>query len=495
MKISRRQNTRIRQQSRTEITEPRRIPKLPTEICGLDEVLHGGIPENRTTLIKGAAGTGKTLLGLEFLYRSAAGGQPVIFVCFEETAEAVRQNARAMGWDIAALEEKGTFFLWEARIDRSTVVSGDFSIDSLLAVIKGKADQLGAATIMIDAVDVLMRIFEDPVKERNQLYRLHDWLVDRRFTTILTAKTTKQPQHAYRYEFLDYMADCVVFLDMRVTNQVTTRRLRVVKYRGSAFCSNEYPYIITAGGSVIMPITEMQLVHRPAGKRVSSGNKDLNDLLNGGFQKGSSILISGPTGSGKTTLAAGFAESACATGQKVLYISFEESQQAVIAAMLSPGIDLRPCLENDCLRFHTIMPEALVPEEHLYTILKILEEFAPEHVVVDAVSACKRMNSREAAFDFLVRLINTCRQRSITVLMTNQTEADGRNSRFSGVGVSSIIDTLIVLGFVRIERKMRRDLVVMKSRGTHHSEWHHWYLITDNGIRIDPVKTDTGAGQ
>jgi circadian clock protein KaiC len=400
-----------------------------------------------------------------------------------------------MGWDIEALERSGRFFLWEAKIDRSAVTSGEFTIDSLLAVIKGKADQIGARTIMIDAVDVLMRIFEDSVKERNELYRLHDWLVEQRFTTILTAKVTKELQYAYRYEFLDYMADCVILLDMRVTNQVTTRRLRVVKYRGSAFCSNEYPYIITTGGNVIMPITAMQLVHRPTGNKISSGNEDLDNLLTGGFQQGFSILISGPTGSGKTTLAATFAQKACSLGDNVLYISFEESQDAIVAAMLSPGINLRPCLRQGKLEFYTIMPEALVPEEHLYCILQKTEQIQPMHIIIDAISACIRMSTEEAAFNFVVRLIDACRQRNITIIMTNQLEADGRHSKFSGIGVSSIIDTLITFKYVEIERKMRRSLIVMKSRGTHHSEWHHWYLITDEGIRIDPVQTDTGGSQ
>ncbi len=465
------------------------IPKAATGIAGLDEVLYGGLPERRVTLIKGSAGTGKTVLGLEFLYNAAANGRAAVFVTFEENAQIIRQNAMAMGWDIGALEKKGKFFLWGAKIDRSAVLSGEFTIDSLLAVIKGKAEQINAEIVMIDALDVLIRIFEDPVKERNEMYRLHDWLIKQNFTTILTAKVTDESENVYRYEFLDYMADCVILLDLRVVNQIATRRLRVMKYRGSAFFSNEYPYLITTGGSVIMPITATQLQHVPPVEKVSSGNDDLDEALDGGYFKGSSILISGPTGSGKTTLAATFAKNACDNGDKVLYISFEESEQAIISTMLCPGIDLREAVNKAGLVFHTLMPEALVVEEHLYKIYRLLDELKPHHIVLDSISACRRMGTREAAFDFLVRLTDTCKQRNITCLMTNQFEKTGTQAAISGVGLSSIVDSLIKLSFIEVDNELRRNLVIIKSRGAHHSNRHYIYKITDCGVRVTLVDT------
>ena len=475
-------------------TAPEPIPKINTDIPGLDDVLHGGLPEERTTLIKGSAGTGKTVLGLEFLCRSAMAGEPVIFVSFEESAKAVRQNALATGWDIPALEKAGKFFLWQAKVDRDTMTSGDFSIDSLLAVIRGKAEQMGARRIMIDAIDVLMHVFQDPAKERNELYRLHDWLLERHFTTILTAKVIGRSENVYRYEFLDYMADCIIMLDLRVLRQVATRRMRVVKYRGSGFCSNEYPYVITHRGNVILPVTTVKLMHRPLGEYISSGNAVLDRELGGGFHRSSGVVISGPTGCGKTTLAANFAERACSDGRKVLYVSFEESQEAIVDAMRSPGIKLKPALKKGRLEFYTIMPEALVSEDHLCRILLRMDEFGPDHVVVDAVSACNRMGSEEAAFDFLVRLINSCKQRGVTCLMTNQLSAEGNQIASTQLDISSIADTLVSIRFVESDGCMMRELLVVKSRGAHHSNRCCRYSITDNGITVEPINSETWRG-
>ncbi len=455
-------------------------------------MLLGGFPRHRTTLIKGSAGTGKTVLGLEFLCRSAMNGEPVILVSFEESAESIRQNALAMGWDIAALEEAGVFFLWEAKVDRTALKSGQFGIDSFLAGIGGKAEQMNAERIMIDAVDVFMRVFEDEVKERNELCRLHEWLVDQRFTALLTAKSGNSSESMQRYEFLDYMADCVLLLDLRVHGQVATRRLRVVKYRGSGFCSNEYPYIITSEGSVFMPLTAMRLMHRPIGEKVSSGNPDLDERLGGGFHRGSGIVVTGASGGGKTTLAANFTQEACSRGERVLFVSFEESKEAIISAMLSPGIDLRPAVEKGTLEFHTIMPEALVPEAHLYRISQKMERFHPDHLVIDAISACRRIGGKEAAFDLLIRLIDICRQRGITCLMTNQFVEDGSAFTSTGLEISSIADTLLSISFVESDGRIQRDLVIVKSRAAHHSNRHHLYVISDDGIQIDPLEGGTG---
>lgn len=472
-----------RQTSRTA----KGLPKVPSGVAGLDEILSGGLPEGRTTLVSGGPGTGKTMLGLEFLYRSALAGQAGIFLLFEERAEVIRRNALAMGWDLAALEEDGKLFLLEARLDRNAILSGDFTIAPLLAIIQGQARKIGAKRIVIDAIDVLLRIYNDARRQQNELYGLHDWLIENGFTTILTAKKSESSERTSQYEFLDYMADCVIVLDLRVLGQVTTRRLRVIKYRGSAFASNEYPYIIGEEGNVLMPISTVSLDHMALGPRISSGNAALDEVLGGGYRRATSILITGASGTGKTTLACTFVQAACNRGEKVLYISFEESSDAVLSSMLSPGIDLRPAVKSGNLEFQTVMPEAMGAEQHLARAFRQMDRFKPDHIVVDAISACTRMGSEQAAFDYLMRLVDRCKREGITCLMTNQLGGVDQQADFSGIGFSSLLDTIIFLRYVELRREIARSLLVLKSRGSKHSNRYHQYAITDEGIQIRPM--------
>ena len=257
----------------------RPIPKVPTRISGLDEVLEGGLPRGRTTLASGGPGSGKTVLGLEFLCRGALAGEPGVFVTFEERAEAVRTNALSMGWDLAALEKAGKIALIEARLPGEEVLAGDFDVQGVLAIIEGHAKRIRAKRVVMDALDVLLRVYNDPKRERNELYRLHDWLIDRKLTSVLTVKAQLDGSMAHRYEFLDFMADCVISLDHRVVGQVATRRLRVIKYRGSGFGTNEYPYVIGDHGIVLFPLTQAELTHQPLGPKISSGLGGLDAML------------------------------------------------------------------------------------------------------------------------------------------------------------------------------------------------------------------------
>ncbi len=470
------------------VSEVVELTKAPTRIVGLDEVLHGGIPRDRITLIRGGSGSGKTVMGLEFLYRAALEGEPGIMVAFEEGGRNIRQNALSFGWDLEPLEKAGKFFLWDVKIDRDTVLSGDFSIAPLLAGIEGKARQMGARAVMIDAIDALLRVFSDPSRRLNELYGLHDWLAKQPFTTILTTKAADQVDHGLQYEFLDYMADCVLLLDLRVRDQVTTRRLRIVKYRGSGFCSNEYPYLVTSQGSVVMPITRVQLEGKPFGGYIPSGSAEFDEALGGGLRRRSNVLISGVSGTGKTTMAATFAIAACSAGEKVLFVDFEESQEMVVQAMLSPGLDLRPVLKAGRLEFYTIMPEALSPEEHLYELGRRIERLDPDHLVIDAISACPRMGSDEAAFDFLVRLLDICRRRGVTCVMTHQSRSPAQIHVVAGIPVSSLTDALIHLGFKETDGERTRTLRVIKSRGAKHSHRRHEFQITDRGIQIEETR-------
>lgn len=461
-----------------------KIAKLSTGIGAFDNILHGGFPEKRTTLIKGEAGTGKTLIGLQFLYHAAVNGDAVLFLSFEESAAAVRQNALTVGMDITALEKTGHFFVWQAALDHTLVKNGDFSIDALLAIIHGKARQMQARIIMIDALDVLLRVFNTPEQREHQLCRLNIWLRDQEFTCILTTKVFPPPKQHLGFDIADYMADCVVFLDLRLRHQVATRRIRVVKYRGSGFIPNEHPYVLTNQGLRVLPITSIELAHHPTGPHISSGISGMDAALGGGYRHGAAIVISGDSGIGKTTFAATFAATCCNGGQRVLFVSFEEASHAIIDSMTSPGIDLQTPATAGKLQFHIALPEALGPEEHLFILLQKMDLFKPDHLVIDSISACRRMGSETAYFNLLVRLIYTCKQQKITCLMTDQTMVESSDAATATASISSICDTIIALNFIDTGRHIDREMTVIKSRGTHHSRMHEKFQISDDGILV-----------
>jgi len=364
------------------------------------------------------------------------------------------------------------------------VISGDFSIKGLLAILDQQAKAMRARRIMIDAADALLYLYNNPVRERQELHTLHEWLLDRGLTAIMTVKTLPQGEFPSRYVFLDFMADCVIHIDQRVTVQVTTRRLRVIKYRGSGYGRNEYPFLIGENGVNVIPITSNVLQHRPPGPKVSSGQVRLDDVLAGGYRRGTSILIVGTAGAGKTTLACIFSQAACLRGERVLYLNFEESPEAMVSNMLSPGLALQPLIKTGRLVVRSYLPEAMGVEEHLFHALKALDEFQPQHVVVDAISACKRMGSEHAAFEYLMRILNLCKERGITCMYLNQATGQDIVSEISGIGVSSIIDTVVLLRQLPIGGVMKRQLIVMKSRGSKHSEQFHEFRITDRGIDL-----------
>jgi circadian clock protein KaiC len=460
------------------------IPKVPTGIAGLDEVLCGGLPAGRMTLFSGGAGSGKSLMGLQSLLHGARAGEPGILVLFEERAAAMRENARSLGLDLAALERKNLLYLMDARVNPELVISGDFSIKGLLAILDHHIKAMGARRIVFDAMDTLLYLYDSPMRERHELYALHEWLLDRGLTAIMTVKTIQQEESPSRYAFLDFMADCVIHVDQRVTVQITTRRLRVVKYRGSGYGRNEYPFIIGENGINVIPITSNVLQHRPPGLKVSSGQSQLDGVLGGGYKRGTSILLVGTAGAGKTTLACVFAQAACLRGERVLYINFEESPESMVSNMLSPGLVLVPQIKARRLVIQSYLPEAMGVEEHLFRALKALDTIHPQHVVVDAISACKRMGSEHAAFEYLMRVLNSCKERGITCFYLNQATGLDIVAEISGIGISSIIDTTVLLRQLPIGDSIKRQLIVMKSRGSMHSDRFHEYRITDRGIEL-----------
>jgi circadian clock protein KaiC len=462
--------------------KPKKLEKIPTYINGLDNILEGGLPKNRATLVLGSPGTGKTNLALEFLYRGASDNEPGIFLGFEETKESLKQNALSFGWDLDALEKNNKLFIIEGRLNPETLVSGKFSLKPLLSIISHKAQEMKAKRLVIDALDVLLQLLEEPFAVRSELHYLNHWLSQQGLTTILTLKPREDGSRLQ--DFFMSMADCAIVLDARVLNQVTTRRLRVIKYRGSSFGRNEYPFIITDKGLQTIPITSIELKHKPFSSRFSTGIPRLDRLLDGGIYRSSCTLIAGEPGTGKTLLTTTIIQEACRRGEKAVYVSFEESDQAIINNVRSAGLELEPYVKSGRLHFITAMPEATGAEEHLLNLMEAVEKVKPQHVVIDAISACARMGGTQAAYEYLMRALNLLKEKGITIILVNQTSGSREQLELSGIGISSMIDTVIFLSYVHGEGETNRTIQVLKSRGSAHSNQIRECIISNKGIEI-----------
>lgn len=475
------------------------IPKSPTGIAGLDQILLGGVPKGRTTLISGGPGTGKTVFGFEFLIRGALMNEPGIFVTFEEDEDQIRRNAQALGWDIKELEEQKKLFILHTEVPIDLILSGEFTIDGLLAILGAQAQEIGARRIVIDAIDRLLDLFSNKLRRQNQLHALNRWLRDQEITAVITAKNSGNQEKTNL--ILDYLLDCIIRLDQRVVGQVMTRRVRVLKYRGSGFLSNEFPYLIADHGVEIMPVSSSQLHHQPLGDYISTGNEKLDNLLGGGFRTGASIVIAGSSGTGKTTLVSSIAAASSKREEKVLYVSFEESQEAIVNTMLNSGIDLRPAIAANKLIFINAFPEAHGVEEHLFKISSAIQSFDPDIFIMESISATNRIGSEQAAFDLLVRLINMCKEKQFTSIFTNQTRSDPslafmNQDNISGIGISSLIDSLILLEQSWKKNNHKRHLLIIKSRASRHSHQYHTFKITNQGIIInEPQANETEQSQ
>ncbi len=469
------------------------LAKVPTHIKGLDEILEGGLPRGRTTVVNGPSGSGKTLLGLEFLYRGALAGEPGIFVGFEEPIDQLRANASTLKWDLAPLERDKRLYLVQETLHPEAVISGHFTLKGLLVGISGACRGIGAKRIVIDAVEVVLRFYDSARQVRNELHMLNDWLHTEGLTAILTVRPLLSGRVPSFQDYFDSMADCILFMDARVENQLSKCRIRVIKYRGSGFGSNEYPYVITESGLHIAPISTVGLRHKALGERMSTGIVRLDEFLCGGYRRLSCILIAGLPGTGKTLLASTFASAACGRGEKVLYVSYEESKDAIIGNMGNAGVFLQQYVDAGLLLFDAVMPEAMGPEEHLIRVMKRIEEHHPQHLVVDAISACGRMRGQKAAFDFLVRLLNRCKELGITTLLVNQLTGSVGYMEISGNDISSIIDTVIFMTYVEGAGEINWIIQVLKSRGSGHSNQKQEYVITDQGICILEPYTGEGA--
>lgn len=363
-----------------------------------------------------------------------------------------------------------------------TLVSGKFSLKPLLLIISHKAKEMGARRLVIDALDVLLQLIEDPFVIRAELHYLNHWLSQQGLTTILTLKP--RDGHFRLQDFFYSMADCVLQLDARVLNQITTRRLRVIKYRGSDFGRNEYPFVISGTGLRTIPITSIELKHKPFSTRFSTGIPRLDRLLDGGIYRASCTLIAGEPGTGKTLLSTTIVREACRRKERAVYVSFEESDLAIVSNIRSAGLELEPFVKSGLLRFITAMPEATGAEEHLLNLINAVEAANPHLVVIDAISACSRMGGTQAAYEYLMRALNLLKEKGITIILVNQTSGSRDQLELSGIGISSMIDTVIFLSYMHGEGETNRTIQILKSRGSAHSNQIRECVITDRGIEI-----------
>ncbi len=463
------------------------LPKVRTGIAGLDEITGGGLPKGRPTLVVGSAGSGKTLLGLEFLVRGATQfHEPGLFVSFEETSQELMQNVRSLGFDLKDLIARKLISLDHIRVERSEIEeTGEYDLEGLFVRLNYAIDSVGAKRIVIDTLEALFGGLADTMLLRAELRRLFRWLKDKRVTAIITAE---QGSGTFtRHGLEEYVSDAVIFLDHRVTDQLATRRLRVVKYRGSTHGTNEYPFLIDKNGFHVLPITSIDLSHRATNARISTGLPDLDAMLGGGgFYRGSTILVSGTAGSGKTSLAAHFADAASRRGEKSLFFAFEESESQVIRNMRSIGIDLEPWVRKGVLQFQAARPSLYGLEMHLAKMYNAVNEFRPKIVVVDPVTDMMAVGSPSQVKSMLMRLIDFLKSNGITALLTSLTTA-GDAVEQTEVGISSLIDTWFLVRELESNGERTRGIYILKSRGMAHSNQVREFLMTNNGIKLVDV--------
>ena len=465
---------------------PGTLPKAPTGIRGLDEVTEGGLPRGRPTLVAGGAGCGKTLLATEFLVRGATQfDEPGVLMSFEETAHELADNVASLGFDLPALIAAKKLRIDHVRVERSEIEeTGQYDLEGLFVRLGHAIDTIGARRVVLDTVETLFSGFQNEGILRAELRRLFHWLKERGVTAIVTGERGKDS--ITRYGLEEYISDCVITLDHRVDSQISTRRLRIVKYRGSTHGTNEYPFLIDEGGFSVVPITSATLEHAVSTERVSSGIAGLDEMLGGeGFFRGSSILISGTAGTGKSIACAHFADAACRRGERTLYFAFEEAPAQIQRNMLSVGIDLAPHVASGLLRFRATRPTLYGLEAHLARILRDLNEFQPTVVVLDPVTALIASSGAADVRALTTRLIDSLKIAGMTAIFTTLTSLQGGDFlELTEIGISSLVDTWILLRDIELGGERNRGIYILKSRGMAHSNQIREFLITSEGVRL-----------
>jgi circadian clock protein KaiC len=460
------------------------LPKSPTGIQGFDEITGGGLPTGRPTLICGGAGCGKTLFGMEFLVRGAINfNEPGVFMSFEETTDELTKNVASLGFDLENLIKNKKIALDYVRVERSEIEeTGEYDLEGLFIRLNYAIDSIGAKRVVLDTIESLFAGLPNQLILRAELRRLFHWLKDKGVTAIITGE--RGDETLTRQGLEEYVSDCVIMLDHRISEQTSTRRLRVVKYRGSMHGTNEYPFLIDENGFSVLPVTSLGLDHIVSNERVSSGIPLLDKMLEGkGYYRGSTILVSGTAGVGKTSVAAHFAEAACKRGERVLYFCFEESPNQFMRNMLSIGIDLEPWMHKGLLQFQATRPTFYGLEMHLAVTHKIVNIFKPDIVILDPINTFVVGDKEFEVKTMLMRIVDFLKAKHITALFTSLTSGVSPLEN-SDVGISSLIDTWLLLRDIELNGERNRGMYVLKSRGMANSNQIREFILTDHGVEL-----------
>ena len=465
----------------------KQLPKCPTGILGLDNITGGGLPKGRPTLICGSAGCGKTLLGVEFLVRGATEyNEPGVLMTFEETSEEITQNVASLGWDLDQLSADGKLIIDHVYIDPQGIQeSGDYDLEGLFIRLGSAIQEIGAKRVVLDTLEVLFAGLSNTSIVRSELRRLFRWLKSQGVTAIITGE--RGDNALTRHGLEEYVSDCVIRLEQRTVEELSTRFLQIFKYRGSRHGTNEYPFLIEENGISITPVTSLELDHEISNEQISTGISRLDTMLDGkGYYRGSSILVTGTAATGKTTLAGYFAAATCDRGERCLYLATEEAPQQILRNQRSIGLDLTHYVEKGLLRFEAVRPTAYGLEMRLVKIYAWVKEFQPRAVVIDPMSNLAASGTANQTKNFLMRLIDLFKSQQITVFFTNLVQGDNA-SQYTEIGISSLMDTWLELRTIENNGERNRIFSILKSRGMKHSNQVREFLLTSQGVELVDV--------
>lgn len=463
------------------------LPKVSSGINGVDEITQGGFPKGRPTLICGEAGCGKTLFSIEFIVRGALDyNEPGVFVAFEEKADELTANVASLGFDLNKLIDAKKIKIDYIHIERSEIEeTGEYNLEGLFIRLDYAIKSIGAKRIVLDTIENLFSGLSNKAILRAELRRLFQWLKDKGVTAIITGE--RGEGQLTREGLEEYVSDCVILLDHRVNNQISTRRLRIIKYRGSFHGTNEYPFLIDEEGISVLPVTSLKLNNKVSSKRVSTGIKKLDEMLGGkGFFKGSSILVSGTGGTGKTSIAAYFAHASCSRNERCIYFAFEESPEQIVRNMKSIGLNLKPYLDEGLLKFHASRPTSYGLEMHLVVFYKLIKQFKPKTIILDPITNLVTVGTVSEIKSILIRLIDFLQKEQITVLFTALTLNNTINEQ-TDEGVSSLVDAWLMVRDIELNGERNRGIYIMKSRGMNHSKQVREFIITNKGLDMVDV--------